>query len=602
MITNDKKDKVKIPNLKPVMSKQKICDVPVIHKMNVSEEGLKEYKDSLEKTKDAVKLKLLFQYPVVYIHHCPDGEYYEVYIGETADIINRTHQHFCNVAKDENWQKMLKKKGAEVFIIGHKYFNKSLTMDIENMLMFYMLGVEKVRKIHNRRGNLQNKYYTSDKFEDIFSDVWKGLGKMNAHLFPAENLILDSALYKASPFHELSDNQKKAKLQIFNRVREALKQKKRGQLIFVSGEAGTGKTVLNSNLFYELCTNNKELGFENIKCRLMVNHEEQLTVYKQIAAKLCLDSVHKDIVCNPTHFILTHKEEDEPIDIAFVDEAHLLWTQGNQAYRGKNQLEDILKRARVVVAVFDQYQILSITQYWEHAAIEKLEKEAKRKHNYIELTEQFRICGGAPVIEWIHKFTKKQQINKIPEDAHYEIKIFDSPGEMQQEIEKKGNNENSRLSRMLSTYDWEYIQKKSPRMADYWMVSIGEWKMPWNKQMPGNSIEKGKNKKLAWSEQSHTIKEVGSTYTIQGLDLNYAGVILGPSVQYKDGKIVFDPSCSANRNVKNARTLSDGSKKKFGEILIRNEVNVLMTRGIDGLYIYACDEELRRALKKAKDK
>ncbi len=27
MITNDKKDKVKIPNLKPVMSKQKICDV-----------------------------------------------------------------------------------------------------------------------------------------------------------------------------------------------------------------------------------------------------------------------------------------------------------------------------------------------------------------------------------------------------------------------------------------------------------------------------------------------------------------------------------------------------------------------------------------------
>ena len=68
-----------------------------------------------------------------------------------------------------------------------------------------------------------------------------------------------------------------------------------------------------------------------------------MTVYKQIAAKLCLDSVHKDIVCNPTHFILTHKEEDEPIDIAFVDEAHLLWTQGNQAYRGKNQLQTVRK-------------------------------------------------------------------------------------------------------------------------------------------------------------------------------------------------------------------------------------------------------------------
>ncbi|WP_394920866.1 DNA/RNA helicase domain-containing protein [uncultured Robinsoniella sp.] len=47
------------------------------------------------------------------------------------------------------------------------------------------------------------------------------------------------------------------------------------------------------------------------------------------------------------------------------------------------------------------------------------------------------------------------------------------------------------------------------------------------------------------------------------------------------------------------RTLSDGSKEKFGEILIQHEVRVLMTRGVNGLYIYACDEELRKALKDA---
>lgn len=47
------------------------------------------------------------------------------------------------------------------------------------------------------------------------------------------------------------------------------------------------------------------------------------------------------------------------------------------------------------------------------------------------------------------------------------------------------------------------------------------------------------------------------------------------------------------------RTLSDGSKEKFGEILIQHEVRVLMTRGVNGLYIYACDEELRNALKDA---
>ena len=33
--------------------------------------------------------------------------------------------------------------------------------------------------------------------------------------------------------------------------------------------------------------------------------------------------------------------------------------------------------------------------------------------------------------------------------------------------------------------------------------------------------------------------------------------------------------------------------------LLRNELNVLLTRGVNGLYIYAVDEELREALKKA---
>lgn len=584
-----------------VENEKKNYNLPIIYQTEDSEEALKKLQDDLEfQQKDSEK-ELLFDYPVVYIHNYPNKDYYEVYIGETSDIIKRTQQHFNKSYNGEKWQRMLQKQNVQLFIIGHEHFNKSLTLDIENRLMFYLLGVEKVRKIYNRRGNKQNKYYTSEEFEDIFSNVWKGLGEKNARLFPAQNVVFESALYKASPFHELSSEQEEAKAIIFDKVRKALKRKERGQLIFVAGEAGTGKTVLNSNLFYELCTDNKELGLKNIKCKLMVNHEEQLTVYQQIAKKLCLDSEDRDIICNPTHFILTHKEEDDPIDVAFVDEAHLLWTQGKQAYRGKNQLEDIRKRAKVVVAVFDKYQILRIEQYWEHAFIEKLEKEAKRKKNYIELTKQFRIHGGDAIVDWIHQFTKEQQINKIPDDDHYELEIFDTPGEMQKVIIEKVQNGNARLSRIISTFDWEYIKKKHP-VANYWEVMVGDWKMPWNKQLPEIPEEKEKNRNLAWSEQSHTINEVGSTFTIQGMDLNYAGVILGPSVKYRNGKIVFDPSCSANRNVKHARTLNDGTKKKFGEILIRNEVNVLMTRGIDGLYIYACDEELRNALKAAKRK
>ena len=85
----------------------------------------------------------------------------------------------------------------------------------------------------------------------------------------------------------------------------------------------------------------------------------------------------------------------------------------------------------------------------------------------------------------------------------------------------------------------------------------------------------------------------------EGFDLNYAGVILGPSVKYRNGKIIFDPNESCNTKAIRNRTLSDGSKKKFGEIMIQHEVRVLMTRGVNGLYIYACDPQLRKALKDA---
>ena len=44
--------------------------------------------------------------------------------------------------------------------------------------------------------------------------------------------------------------------------------------------------------------------------------------------------------------------------------------------------------------------------------------------------------------------------------------------------------------------------------------------------------------------------------------------------------------------------MSDGTSKKFGEELLRHEVRVLMTRGVNGLYIYACDNELRKQLEK----
>lgn len=135
-------------------------------------------------------------------------------------------------------------------------------------------------------------------------------------------------------------------------------------------------------------------------------------------------------------------------------------------------------------------------------------------------------------------------------------------------------------------------------------VYIHNWpetNKPWNYELEQNlnKDEKKKIKEQAWAEQAHTIAEVGSTYTIQGFDLNYAGVILGKSVKYRNGKIVYDPSETSNGKVTKNRTMEDGTKQNFAKELLKHEIRVLMTRGVNGLYIYACDDQLREALKKA---
>ena len=56
---------------------------------------------------------------------------------------------------------------------------------------------------------------------------------------------------------------------------------------------------------------------------------------------------------------------------------------------------------------------------------------------------------------------------------------------------------------------------------------------------------------------------------------------------------------SKNRAVTNRRSLDDGTKLDVSLDLLRNEMNVLLTRGVNGLYIYAVDPQLREALLKA---
>lgn len=581
---------------------------PIVEKLQDNISSLKEFEKEISNSNDEKLKDIILNFPIVYIHNWKNKEDYEVYVGESNNIFQRTKQHYSKMTAEDEWQNNLSDGKANLYIIGHEHFNKSMTLDIENRLIHYLMSAESIKKVHNGRSNPQNRYYPIEELNYIFTKIWRKLRKDNKEIFPLETTIKDSAIFKASPLHKLTEEQQKAKELIIEKVIKALKNDERGQLIFIEGEAGTGKTVLNSSTFYELfCryeeakNNNEDLIDETSNCFLLVNHDEQITVYNQIADKLGLTDKYGQVVYKPTSFINKYSV-DNPVDVVFVDEAHLLLTQGKQSYRGNNQLEDILKRARVVVVMFDEDQILTTEQYWEDELLEKYKNIAIKNGNYIKLENQLRMHANEDVIEWINSFTKKGIIRQLPADlGDYEIKIFDTPEELEEQILKKSLKDETKLSRLIATYDWPYnSNKKSKKDFKYWEVKIGKWHKPWNRELEQDLDRKQKRKikKLSWAEQPQTIKEVGSTFTIQGFDLNYSGVILGPSVKYRNGHIVFDTNESYNEKATRNRTLSDGTSKKFGEKLLKHEVRVLMTRGVNGLYIYACDDELREHLKK----
>ena len=310
--------------------------------------------------------------------------------------------------------------------------------------MHYMMSVDTVKRVHNLRDNPQNGYYPMEELDEIFSKIWRGLRKENKELFPTESEIRDSAIFKASPLHKLTKEQKDAQNLILERVHNALNNGEMGQLIFIDGEAGTGKTVLNSSTFYELYCQAEE-GDMQIKCHLLVNHDEQITVYEQIADKLGLTEKYGKIVSKPTTFINNHTADD-PVDVVFVDEAHLLLTQGKQSYQGENQLKDIIERARVTVVMFDENQILTTEQFWESQILESYREHAKASNNHIVLDRQLRMQADSLTMDWIDSFTKAGKLKKIPKSScGYCIQIFDKPELLDMEIQKK-------LSKMIRLY------------------------------------------------------------------------------------------------------------------------------------------------------
>ena len=96
--------------------------------------SLEDLDNSVRKWNISANGKFLLRYPTVYIINDKKSENnFEVYVGETADIRNRTRQHLNADTKVKSfWEDFSESKKSSMYVIGHELFNKSLTLDIEN--------------------------------------------------------------------------------------------------------------------------------------------------------------------------------------------------------------------------------------------------------------------------------------------------------------------------------------------------------------------------------------------------------------------------------------------------------------------------------------
>lgn len=167
---------------------------------------------------------------------------------------------------------------------------------------------------------------------------------------------------------------------------------------------------------------------------------------------------------------------------------------------------------------------------------------------------------------------------------NYDFRIFTDAEKMRQEIIKRNNEEG--LARVLSTSGYP-----STLDGGKHYIKEGNFKMPWDQYNYTST---------PWAEIPETINEVGSIYTCQGFDLNYAGIIIGPpisQVPHTNKLQVNLDKITDTEMFKKRNDLTDSrAKLKYEEKMVLNSLNVLFKRGIKGTYLYAHDPYLRQTL------
>lgn len=384
----------------------------------------------------------------------------------------------------------------------------------------------------------------------------------------------------------LLDNQKVVYETAMEMAKKSNEDGKKRCLI-VKGGPGTGKTVLAINLLSDLTNKPYEMV-----CHYVTKNAAPRAVFK---AKLKgTEKISKIDNMFKGSGIYTEAKKDD-VGVILADEAHRLNAKsGMFKNQGENQIKEIINAAKFSVFFIDETQRIDIYDIGSVAEIEKYLDEfgiVGEERKILELESQFRCNGSDGYLAWLDDVLEiRQTANNDGFDIDYDIQIMDNPNDVKDKIFELNKINNK--ARLLAGYCWNWIKegKNDTKVHDI-VIPKYNFEMSWNL---GSSS--------TWAIDPESVNEVGCIHTSQGLEFDYAGVIIGKDLRYENGKIItdFTERASTDNSLKGIKKMYKENPEKalkLADEIIKNTYRTLMTRGQKGCYIYCEDKPLAEYLK-----
>lgn len=355
-------------------------------------------------------------------------------------------------------------------------------------------------------------------------------------------------------------------------------QKKR--TIIVKGGPGTGKTVVAINLLAKLTNEglfaqytSKNSAPRNVYVKKLVGHKKSSINNMFKGAGSYIDA------------------EKNIVDTIICDEGHRLTakTQLGPKIAGENQIKEIINAGLCSVFFIDESQRVTLNDIGTVAEIKKWADELESDVTELELLSQFRCNGSDGYLAWLDDVLEiRETANFDIKDIDYDIRIVDSPTEVRDLIIETNRAHNH--SRILAGYCWEWI-KSGKNDSSVHDIKIDDFEMSWNL---GNT--------MTFAIDEDSVNEVGCIHTSQGLEFDYAGVIIGDDMRFENGHIVtdFTKRAKTDQSLKGIKKLYKENPQyalKEADEIIKNTYRTLMTRGMKGCYVYCTDSNLAHYLR-----